>query len=874
MDYYKKEVKDVLKELNSFIKGLSEDEASKRLLQYGYNELKEGKKISPWKIFIGQFNSFVVYILIGALVISLFFKEYIDSVVIGVILILNAILGFIQEYNAERSIQALKKLSAHNIEVIRDGKVKKIEARNIVPGDVIVLETGDKVPCDSRIIENIELQTQEAALTGESNPVSKNINPIKKDCGVADQGNMVFSSTVVTNGRGKAVCVSTGMNTEIGKIAKLIEDVKPELTPLQIKLDKLGKSLGFIVIGVALIVFFGGILKGGKFLDMLLIGVSLAVAAVPEGLPAIVTISLALGVKKMVKKNALIRKLPSVETLGSVTVIATDKTGTLTKNEMTVEKIYVNDKLINISGFGYKKEGKFLYNGKDYKDRELELMLEIGALCNNAVFQNEHELIGDPTEGALIVSAAKYGINKENLDKEYSRIKEEFFTSERKLMSTLNKRKKGKIVLSKGAVEKILKICDRILENGRVRRLIPRDKERIMNVHDEFAKGALRVLAFAYRESDKLEERNLIFVGMQGMIDPEREETKVSIEKCKKAGIRVIMITGDHSITAKAIGEKLGIRGNVLTGEEIDKLKNLDSVIDKYDIYARVNPEHKIKIVEALKRKGEIVAMTGDGVNDAPALKKADIGIAMGISGTDVAKESSDMILLDDNFATIVNAVEEGRNIYNNIKKFVNYLLSSNFGEVLILFAALLIGFKFLGSIAVPLLAIHLLWINLVTDGFPALALGMDQADESVMEKPPRKAKENIVSRNMWYNIILIGILMTGLSLILFNKYLSVDLIKAQSIVFTTVVLMEMVRVYMVEGIYKKNIFSNKFLLLAVSFSILLQIIVLYTGLGKYLKVVPLSLIDWIYIVIGVAIVFVISRIGYYVIRNATKQID
>ncbi len=664
------------------------------------------------------------------------------------------------------------------------------------------------------------------------------------------------------------------MNTEIGKIAKLIVDVKPELTPLQIKLDRLGKSLGFIVIGVALVVFFGGLIRGGKFLDMLLVGVSLAVAAVPEGLPAIVTISLALGVKKMIKKNVLIRKLPSVETLGSVSVICSDKTGTLTKNEMTVEKVYVNGKLINVSGFGYKKEGKFLYNGKEYRDKELELMLKIGALCNNAVFQNEHELIGDPTEGSLIVSAAKYGINKENLDKEYSRIKEEFFTSERKLMSTLNKGNKGKIVLSKGAVEKILKICDRILENGRVRRLMPRDKERIMNVHDEFAKDALRVLAFAYKENDKLEERNLIFVGLQGMIDPEREETRDAIEKCKKAGIRVIMITGDHSITAKAIGEKLGIKGNVLTGEEIDKLKNLDSVIDKYDIYARVNPEHKIKIVEALKRKGEIVAMTGDGVNDAPALKKADIGIAMGISGTDVAKESADMILLDDNFATIVNAIEEGRNIYNNIKKFVNYLLSSNFGEVLILFTALLIGFKFLGGIAVPLIAIQLLWINLITDGFPALALGMDQADESVMEKPPRKAKENIISRNMLYNIILIGILMTGLTLILFNKYLSINLIKAQTIVFTSVVVLEMVRIYMVEGIYKRSIFSNKFLLLAVGFSLLLQLVVLYTGLGKYLKVVSLNLIDWLYILIGVCIVFALSRIGYHLVKDLTKEID
>ena len=501
-------------------------------------------------------------------------------------------------------------------------------------------------------------------------------------------------------------------------------------------------------------------------------------------------------------------------------------------------------------------------------------MLRIGVLCNNTIFQNERELIGDPTEGALIISAAKFGIKKNELDNKYLRLKEEFFTSERKLMSTLNKLNKNYIVLSKGAVEKILDISDRIYENGRVRKITEKDKTKILKIHQEFAAKALRVLGFAYKESNKLEEKNLIFVGMQGMIDPERDEVKISIEKCEKAGIRVIMITGDHSITAKAIGDKLGIKGDVLTGEEIDKLRNLDDVIEKYDIYARVNPEHKIKIVEALKRKGEIVAMTGDGINDAPALKKADIGIAMGITGTDVAKESSDMILLDDNFATIVNAIEEGRGIYDNIKKFVNYLLSSNIGEVMILFAALLIGFRFNDSIAIPLLAVHLLWINLVTDGFPALALGLDAPDSTIMEKPPRKPKENMVSKNMWYNIMLMGLLMTLLSLFLFDRYLKFDLIKAQSIVFTTIVVLEMVRIYMVESIYKKNLFSNKYLLLAVGISMGLQLVVLYTGLSKYLKVVALNLADWLFIIVGVAVVFVLSRIGYYYIKNITGEFD
>ncbi|MAG47706.1 calcium-translocating P-type ATPase, SERCA-type [archaeon] len=874
MDFYKKDVDNVFRELKTSKDGLSEEESKLRLQKYGLNELKEGKRISPFKIFINQFKSFVVYILIGALVISLFFKEFIDSIVIGAILLLNGVLGFIQEYKAEKSIQALKKLSSLHIEVVRESKIKRIDSKDLVPGDVIVLETGKKIPCDARIIENNSLQTQEASLTGESIPISKNVKSIKENCEIADQDNMIFSGTTVVNGRGRAVVTGTGMKTEIGKIATLIEGTEQTLTPLQIKLNRLGKTLGYIVIVVALIVFVGGTLKGGSFLEMLLVGVSLAVAAVPEGLPAVVTISLAVGVKKMVKKNALIRKLPSVETLGSITVIGSDKTGTLTKNEMAVQRIYVNGKVIDVTGSGYDKEGKFLYKDQEVNDKELEFLLEIGVLCNNALFQDDHELIGDPTEGSLLVSAGKFGIDKKNLEKKRKRLKEEFFTSERKMMSTLHKWQNKNMIMSKGAPEKILSVCDRIYENGKVRKLSEKDKNKILKVNENLALNALRVLGFAYKESDKLEENKLIFVGLQGMIDPEREEAKVAIRKCKEAGIRVIMITGDHAVTAKAIGSRLGIKGKVLTGQEIDKLEHLKDVINKYNIYARVNPEHKIKIVDALQNNGEIVAMTGDGVNDAPALKKADIGVSMGVSGTDVAKESSDMILLDDNFATIVSAIEEGRSIYDNVKKFVNYLLSSNMGEVLILFIALIIGFTFGGNIAIPLIAIHLLWVNLITDGFPALALGLDSADEGVMKKAPRKPKERIVSRNMWYNILLIGILMTGLSLFLFNKYLQIDLVKAQTMVFTTLVVLEMVRIYMVESIYKKNVFTNKFLLLAVGFSLLLQVIVLYTGLGKYLKVIPLELVDWGLILIGVVIVFALSRIGYHIIKNVTQEFD
>ena len=665
---HNKPIEQVLRELNTSNNGLSQQEAEERLKQYGFNELKEGKKISPLEIFISQFKSIVVWILIVATVISAFLGEYVDSIVIFSIIILIALLGFFEEYRAEKAIEALKKLASLRATVIRDSQKKEIDAKSLVPGDVIILQTGDKVPADARLIEVFNLQTQEAALTGESQAVKKNISQLEEKTSIADRHNIVFSSTIVVSGRAKAVVIATGMQSEIGKIAKMIEEVKPEPTPLQKDMDQLGKFIGTITLIIAALIFAAGMLiRHSNWVDMLLVSVSLAVAAIPEALPAVVTISLALGTQKMLKRNALIRRLPSVETLGSTTVICTDKTGTLTANQVTVRKLYTNGKIIDATGVGYGTKGIFLYKNKPVPPEEIELLLRIGILNNNSEIK-EGKVIGDPTEAALIVSAARLGLIKEDFDIEYRRIDEIEFTSERKMMTTIHGHHGENISYVKGAPEVVLKLCNFIYMNGEIKKLTADMREDIIEANRQFAEGALRVLGFAYKTIvDSSPEKNLIFVGLQGMIDPPREEVKIAIEKCKKAGIRVIMITGDHEITARAIAKEIGLTGKTITGEKLDEINNLDSLVEDISIFARVNPEHKIKIVDALKKKGHIVAMTGDGINDAPALKKADIGVAMGISGTDVSKEASAMILTDDNFASIVNAVEEGRGIHDNI---------------------------------------------------------------------------------------------------------------------------------------------------------------------------------------------------------------
>jgi len=863
--HHDQSVKEVFYGLHSNAGGLDSKEAKKRLESYGKNIIKEKKRISPVKIFINQFKSFIIGILIAAVVISLVIGERIDAIVIGIILVLNAAFGFVQEYRAEKAIEALKKMASLKAKVIRNNEKIEIDASEIVPGDILILETGDKIAADARLIEAINLETQEAALTGESTPVKKELKVLAEKTPVADRINSVFSGTVITNGRGKAVAIATGMKTEFGKIATLIQEEKEKQTPLQLKLKQLGIWIGALTLIICFIVFLTGVLKGEPILEFLIVAVSLAVAAVPEGLPAVVTISLALGVQRMVKKNALIRKLPSVETLGSTTVICSDKTGTLTHNEMTVTKIFTNNKIIDVEGSGYDTRGNFLEENKKINVEKIELLLKAGVLSNDSDLK-DGKIIGDPTVGSLIVSSAKAGLIKKDLDKKAPRIDEICFSSERKRMSTIHKEGNKKFIYTKGAPDVVIHLCDKIIENNKVRKLTEKDKHNILKINEEFAHEALRVLAFAYKPLTGKKEENLIFIGLQAMIDPPREEVKLAIEKCKRAGIKVVMITGDHEATAVAIAKQLGLEGKSLTGQQLDNVTKLENVVEDISIYARVNPEHKLKIIEALRKKGHIVAMTGDGVNDAPALKKADIGIAMGITGTDVAKEASHMLLTDDNFASIVNAVEEGRGIYDNIKKFVNYLLSCNLGEILVIFIAILIGMP------LPLLAIQILWINLVTDGLPAIALGVDPASPHIMKRKPRNPKEKIMTKDITLNILIMGILMCVASLFLFNKYYLIDLKKAQTIVFTTLVVLEIVRIYMVRSQYNIGIFSNKYLILAIVFSFLLQLAVVYSPLNKFFKTVPLGIVEWAYIIGAAVCVFIIGMISTRVIRNIIRE--
>nr|MBI4156600.1 calcium-translocating P-type ATPase, SERCA-type [Candidatus Woesearchaeota archaeon] len=871
MEFYKLDKKEVLSNLNSDINGLTNEEARKRLEKYGLNEIKEKEGISPLKIYLNQYKGFVVYILIAAVVISLAINEILDAIVILSILILNSILGFIQEYKAERAIKALKKLSALKALVIRNGKKAYVDAKYLVLGDIVVLNVGDKVPADLRLLYAKEFKTQEASLTGESNPVKKSEEKIIKDSEVADRYNMAYSGTDIVSGKAIGIVVKTGEETELGNIAHLIKEAKEEKTLLQKKLGVLGKWLGIAVIFISLIVFLVGVLREGKAAEMLVTAISLAVAAIPEGLPAVVTISLAFGVKKMIKKNVLVRNLPSVETIGSTDVICVDKTGTLTKNQMTVKKIYANDKVIDVSGSGYITKGDFFCENKKIDPKELELLLTIGTLCNDT--QVNQEIVGDPTEAALIVSCEKAGLKKDDLEKEYVRIDEIPFTSERKFMATYHSYRNRKFVFVKGAPEIVLNKSSKIYKNGLMVNLRDKDREKILGMNEKFANSALRVLAFAFKQDNNFDDKNLVFVGLQAMIDPPRDNVKEDIEKCINAGIKVVMITGDHPITAREIAREIGINGKVLTGDQLEKI-NLIDVVEEIGIYARVNPEHKLRIIDALQNKGHVVAMTGDGVNDAPAIKKADIGIAMGISGTEVAREASDMILTDDNFGSIVNAVEEGRGIYDNIKKFVNYLLSSNFGEVLVLFAAMLIGFKYQNEFVLPLVALQILWMNLVTDGLPALALGVDPASKDVMLRKPRNKNENIITKNMAINIVLIGIIMTLAVLFLFDFRLQESVIKAQTIAFTTLVMLEMMRVYLIRKQYKIGLFENKFLLLAVISSILLQLAVIYTPLSRYFRTTGLDIMDWAYILGVVLASFVISYLLGILVKNFTKETD
>jgi Ca2+-transporting ATPase len=869
MKFHQFTSEEVLKHFSSGIRGLSEEEAQERLAQYGPNEIGREREISLIKKFLSQFNSFIVYILIAAVFISFILHEYIDSAVIVAILIVNAVLGFFQEYRAEKAIESLKKIAALQATVIRDGLKRRINSTKLVPGDVIAFEPGDRIPADARVIGQYLLDVMESSLTGESHSVKKDSMPIDDTNTLGDMHNMIFGGTNVTSGSGKAVVVKTGMDTEMGKIAESIESVEDDETPLQKRLDMLGRRLGILTLIICAIIIAFGIFKGLNLLEMIMVGVSLAVAAVPEGLPIVVTIALALGVKRMVGQNALVKRLHSVETLGCTTVICTDKTGTLTRNEMTVTKLFVNDTIIDITGSGYDISGKFLFSGEEIDPSSAELLLRIGALNNDAALSEKKSIIGDPTEGCLIVSAAKAGLKRSILNDKFPRVHEIPFDSERKRKSTVHRTNEGHFMYTKGAPDVVLKLCSSIDAGGKVSPLTDEAKRMISETNRRFASQALRVLAFAYKplasgkDVDVSDENDLIFVGLQGMIDPPRDGVRSAIERCRSAGIRSIMITGDYALTAQAIAHQLGIKGDAVNGEELEKMNDeaLKKTVKEISIFSRVNPEHKIRIVRALRETGEVVAMSGDGINDAPALKEADIGIAMGITGTDVTKETADMVLLDDKYTSIVKAVEQGRGIYENIKKFVNYLLSSNLGEVLILFIAMIIGFRdSSGAIVMPLLATQILWLNLITDGLPAVALGVDPIRKGIMDVSPRNPDEPIITKSMATNIVTISILMAAGVLFLFNRFLSEGEAIARTIAFTTIVMLEMVRVTMVRSQYKLSFFSNLYLIGAIILSVLLQVAVVYVPVMNIVfKTTALSPYHWGYMCAVMAAMFVIG---------------
>ena len=871
MKFHQFTSEETLKHFSSRIDGLSEGEAHKRLVQYGPNEIRREREISPTKIFLSQFNSFIVYILIAAVLISFILHEYIDGAVIIGILIVNAVLGFLQEYRAEKAIESLKKMAALQATVIREGRKMRINSNRLVPGDVVAFESGDRIPADARIMKEYLLEVMESSLTGESHSVRKDSTPIDDTSTLGDMKNMVFGGTNVTSGSGKAVVVSTGMDTEMGKIAESIESVEDDETPLQKKLDILGRRLGTLTLIICGMIITFGIFKGGNFLEMIMVGVSLAVAAVPEGLPIVVTIALALGVKRMVGQNALMKRLPSVETLGCTTVICTDKTGTLTRNEMTVTKLFVNDAIIDITGTGYETSGRFMSSGEEVDPSSSELLLRIGALNNDAALSEKGAIIGDPTEACLIVSAAKAGLERSILKDTFPRIHEIPFDSGRKRKSTVHRTKGGLVMYTKGAPDVVLRLCSRIDAGGKVSSLTDERRSMIIEINRQFASQALRVLAFAYKplisgkDVDESDENDLVFVGLQGMIDPPRDEVRSAIHRCRNAGIRSVMITGDYALTAQAIAHQLGIEGNAVSGEELEKMHDdaLKKAVREISIFSRVNPEHKIRIVRALREMGEVVAMSGDGINDAPALKEADIGIAMGITGTDVTKETADMVLLDDKYTSIVKAVEQGRSIYENIKKFVNYLLSSNLGEVLILFIAMIIGFRdSSGAIVMPLLATQILWMNLITDGLPAVAIGVDPIRKGIMDVSPRNPDEPIITKNMATNIAIISVLMAAGVLFLFNRFLSEGEVIGRTVAFTSIVMLEMVRVTMIRSQYKLPFFSNLFLIGAIILSVLLQVAVVYVPMMNVVfKTTALALYHWGYIGAVMAVMFVIGTV-------------
>jgi Ca2+-transporting ATPase len=852
--------------------GLSSQEAKKRIDTYGPNQLKEKEPLDPLALFFEQFRDFIIWVLIGAALISGFLQEWIDALAIIAIVILNAVVGFIQEYRAEKSLAALRKLSSPTSKVLRQGESEVMPSSELVPGDIIELEAGDHIPADGRLVSmTANFAAQEASLTGESTPVAKTVLALEEeDVPLADRASMVYTGTSVASGKARVLVVDTGMRTELGKIAGMIQEIVRESTPLQKKLERFGKWIVKLCFVLVALVFFLGLLRGGPILDMFLTAVSLAVAAIPEGLPAVVTIALALGVQRMVRRHVLIRKLPSVETLGCATVICSDKTGTLTKNEMTVQAVFAGGALFSVTGVGYEPRGGFLRNGKPANPEDstdLKKSLLCGVLCNGAQLvhsANGYAIVGDPTEGALLTAGAKANIWKERSEESYPFVEEIPFDSVRKKMTIMRRDRNLLTAFVKGAPDVLLNDCSHIEESGSRRAISIADKTNILSANMSLTNQAMRVLAVACRTFErspdvheaKSIERDLTFVGLIAMIDPPRDEVKEAITKCEGARIKTVMITGDHKNTAVAIARELGFFGEgslAFTGEDLDRMKDgeLQEDVDRISVYARVSPEHKLRIVRMLKKRGHVVAMTGDGVNDAPAVKEADIGVAMGITGTDVTKEVSDMVITDDNFASIVAAVEEGRGIYENIQKFIHYLLSCNVGEILVMFVSTLLG------LPVPLLPIQILWVNLVTDGLPALALGLEPVDPKVMMKSPRWQNEAVVTRGRALLMLGQGSFIALCSLLAFIFVLFIEqegIGRGRTAAFIVLSCAQLVHSVncrnMTESLFKIGVTTNGKLILAVLISFLMQIIVVYVPfLRAIFKTEPLGLFDWVFVI-------------------------
>ena len=853
MHWHQKEVPEIFEHLASSSQGLPPDDARQRLHKYGQNELREKKKKSPLMMFLDQFRDFMIIVLIVAAIISGIIGELSDTIAIIVIVCLNAVIGFIQEYRAEKAMAALKKMAASAATVIRNGMPENIPATHLVPGDLVILEAGMVIPADMRLIETARLNVEEAALTGESVSVEKHTKSLHdEDVPIGDRKNMAYKGTLVSHGRGMGMVVATGMNTELGKIASMIQEAEETKTPLQKRLAAFGQKLALAVLVICAVVFGIGLLRGAPPLLMLLTAISLAVAAIPEALPAVVTISLALGARKMVKHNALIRKLPAVETLGSVTYICSDKTGTLTLNKMTVEEIYVDGGVLT---------AKDVASGTG---KELFIAL---ALSNDAQEDASGHILGDPTEIALYMIARDNGYDKKELENSFPRAAEIPFDSERKCMTTFHRQPDGSYIsFTKGAIDSLIDRSSAMFISGEMEAM---DEAEILGVNERMSTHGLRVLGIAMRKWDALPddvspetvEEELTVLGLVGMMDPPREEAKEAVRLCKSAGIKPVMITGDHPLTAKAIAERLGILEDdakaIITGRELEKLsfEEFEERVEHIRVYARVAPEQKLKIIKALQDRGHFVAMTGDGVNDAPALKRADIGVAMGITGTDVSKEASHMILLDDNFATIVKAVREGRMIYDNIRKFIKYLLTTNSGELLTLFLAPLVG------LPIPLLPIHILWINLLTDSLPALALSAEPAEKDIMERPPRHPKESIFAHGLGIHAVWVGFLMAGIVLFVQAWAIRTEHAHWQTMVFTVLSLTQLGHVLAIrsekESLFRIGLFSNKFLIGAVVLTFILQMATIYVpALNPIFKTEPLTLPELAFTLILSSVIF------------------